>query len=67
MVIMHMNAYATDTTIIITFDLQAHIIQVHKYCTKCETFQFALPARDLITQENESRAWFQVRWMKSFH
>ena len=53
---MHMNAYATDTTIIITFDLQAHIIQVHKYCTKCETFQFALPAGDLITQENESRA-----------
>ena len=67
MVIMHMNAYATDTTIIITFDLQAHIIQVDKYCTKCETFQFALPAGDLITQENESRAWFQVRWMKSFH
>ena len=39
------------------FDSQAHVIQVHKYCTiECETFQFALPAGDLFTQENESAA-----------
>ena len=30
---------------------QAHVIQVHKYCTKWETFQFALPARNLFTKE----------------
>ena len=40
----HMNAHTSDATIIITFDLQAHEIQVHKYCTKWETFRFALPA-----------------------
>ena len=40
----------------ITFDSQAHVIQVHKYCTKLETFQFILPAWKLFTHENESRA-----------
>ena len=41
---------------------QAHVIQVHKYCTKWETFQFALPARNLFTKEikNESWAWSQL-------
>ena len=46
----------SDATTIITFDLQAHIIQVHKYCTKWETFRFALPAWNLFTQENKSGA-----------
>ena len=47
------------------FDSQAHVIQVHKYCTiECETFQFALPAGDLFTQENESAAasQFSAGW-----
>ena len=48
------NAQASvDATIIITFDSQAHVIQVHKYCTKWETFRFALPAWNLFTQEND--------------
>ena len=51
-----MNAHTSDATIIITFDLQAHEIQVHKYCTKWETFRFALPAWNLFTQENKSEA-----------
>ena len=39
-----------------TFASQAHVIQVQKYCTKWETFRFALPAWNLFTQENENRA-----------
>ena len=46
--------------LLITFASQAHVIPVHKYCTKWETFQFALPAWNLFTQENESRAWFKL-------
>ena len=42
------------------FDSQAHVIQVHKYCTKWETFRFALPAWNLFTRENESRALSQL-------
>ena len=38
------------------FDSQVHVIQVRKYCTKYETFLFALQADTLFTQENESRA-----------
>ena len=38
------------------FDTQVHVIQVRKYCTKYETFVFALPAGTLFPQENESRA-----------
>ena len=38
------------------FDWQAHVIQVRKYCTKYETFLFALPAATLFTQKNESTA-----------
>ena len=41
-----MNAHASDATVIVTFDLQAHLIQVHKYCTKWETFD--LPCRSGI-------------------
>ena len=33
----HVNAHEIEATIIITFDLQAHLIQVHKYCSKWET------------------------------
>ena len=44
----------------ITIDSQAQVIQVLKYCTQWETFQFALPAWNLFTQENESRAWSQL-------
>ena len=35
---------------------------LYRYCTKCETFQFALPAGNLhvFTQENESRARSQL-------
>ena len=51
-----MNAHARDATIIITFDSQADVIQVHMYCTKWVTFQFTLLAWNLFTQENESRA-----------
>ena len=51
-----MNAHTSDATIIITFDLQAHVIQVDKYCTKWETFRFAFPAWNLFTQENKSGA-----------
>ena len=39
----NMNAHASDATFIFTFDSQAHLIQVHKYCTKWETFD--LPCR----------------------
>ena len=39
----NMNAHASDGTFIFTFDSQAHLIQVHKYCTKWETFD--LPYR----------------------
>ena len=28
------------------------LIRVHKYCTKYETFRFALPAWNLFSQEN---------------
>ena len=31
-------------------------IQVHRYCTKYETFLFALPFGNRFIQENESRA-----------
>ena len=34
---VHLNVHASDATIIITFDLQADIIQVHKYGAKWET------------------------------
>ena len=34
------------------FDLQAHVIQVQVG----KSFGFALPARNLFTQENETRA-----------
>ena len=53
----HENAHASDATIIITFDSQAHVIQVHEYCTKWETFRFALPAWNLFTQDDKSKAW----------
>ena len=53
----HVNAHASDATIIITFDSQAHVIQVHKHCTKWETFRFAVPAWNLFTQNNKSKAW----------
>ena len=43
----HVNAHASDATIIFTFD--SH--------TNWETFRFALPAWELFTQENESRPW----------
>ena len=56
----HVNAYASGATVTITFDSQAHVIQIHEYCTKWETFWFALPAWNLFTQENESRAWSQL-------
>ena len=36
------------------FDLQAHVIQVQVMVGK--SFGFALPARNLFTQENETRA-----------
>ena len=39
---------------------QVHVIQVHKYCAKYETFLFALPAGNPFTQENERRAWTQL-------
>ena len=39
----HVNAQVLNAKIVI-FDSQAHVIQVHKYCTKCETFRFVLPA-----------------------
>ena len=38
------------------FDLQAHVIQVQVG----KSFGFALPARNLFTQENETRAWSQL-------
>ena len=44
----HVNAHASDGTIIITFDSQTHVIQVHMYCTKW------------ATQENKCRAWSQL-------
>ena len=53
-----MNAHASDATIVFTFNSQvSHVIQVHKYYTKWETFRFTLPALNLLTQENESRAF----------
>ena len=54
------NAHASDTTIIITFDSQAHVIQVRKYWTKWETFHFALLSGNLFTQETKSSAWSQL-------
>ena len=39
-----------------SFDSQSHAIQVYKFCTKWD-----LPAGNLFTQENESRAWSQLR------
>ena len=39
---------------------ETHVNQVHKYCTKWETLRFALPAWNLFTQENVSRAWSQL-------
>ena len=56
----HVNAHASHATIIIAFDSRAQVIQVHKYCTKWETFRFALRAWNLFTRENESRAWSQL-------
>ena len=56
----HVNANASDATLVITFDSQTHVIQVHKYCTKCETLQFAMPAWNLFTQGNESRVWSRL-------
>ena len=48
-----MNAHESDAKS--SFNSQAHIIsniiEIHKHCTKCETFQFALLAGSLITQE----------------
>ena len=39
------------------FDSQAHLIQEHKHCTKCEIFLIRLAGREsILTQENESRA-----------
>ena len=41
------------------FGSQTHLIQVHTdtyFTTKCETFGFALPVRNLFTWEYESRA-----------
>ena len=40
------------------FDLQAHVTQVQVMVGK--SFGFALPARNLFTQENETRAWSQL-------
>ena len=47
----HVNAHASDVTITVTVDWQAHVIQVHECCTKWETFRFALPAWNLFTQK----------------
>ena len=33
----HVNSYASDATIIIAFDSQTLVIQVHKYSTEWET------------------------------
>ena len=55
-----LNAHASDATIIITFDSQANVIHVHKYCTKWKTFRFALPTWNLFSQENISRTWSQL-------
>ena len=57
----HVTAHASDTKITLTVDWQAHVMQVHKCCTKWETFRFALPTWNLFTQENESRARPQLR------
>ena len=35
----------------------SHVIQVHKCCTKWETFRFAVPAWNLFTQDNKTKAW----------
>ena len=66
----HVNGFALSLALKVRFfgtrkwpimvDSQAHVIQVLKYCTQWETFQFALPACNLFTQENESRAWSQL-------
>ena len=43
------------------FDSQANVILVHKYCQNVRLFaRFALPAGNLFTQENESRASSQL-------
>ena len=60
------KALVGDATIIITFDSQAHVIQVHKYCTKWETFRFALPPWNLFSQEKKSRTWSQLSAGQSF-
>ena len=52
MVIMWMHMQVMQSL----FDLQAHVIQVQLG----KSFGFALPARNLFTQENETRAWSQL-------
>ena len=44
----HVNTRASDATISITFDSQAHVIRVHKHCTKFKTLLFALPDLESI-------------------
>ena len=38
------------------FDSQVHVIQVRKYCTKYETFLFALPADTLYYLPRKMKA-----------
>ena len=46
----HVNAYASDATVIITFGNLASILE-HKCCTEWDIFLFALLAWNLFTVE----------------
>ena len=51
----HVNAHASEAKIIVRFT-STHSSVPNNY----KTFQFTLPAGNLFTQENESRAWSQL-------
>ena len=54
----HVNANASEATIIITFNSQAHVIQAHKYCTKIMVdFSICFANLESIILH---RTWFQL-------
>ena len=44
------------------FDSQVHVIQVRKYCTKYETFLFALPADSLFSRKMKAGPDLSLVW-----
>ena len=55
----NVNAHTSDATIIISFDSQADVIQVKKYCTKWETSSMTVYTYILVSGITVSMYLFQ--------